>query len=45
VRSDIGEGIRSFLTGQHIVIYQPSESDILILRILHVRRDLTPELD
>ena len=44
-QSDFGEGTRSFRVGQHVTLYQPSETDTLILRILHARRDRSDEFD
>ena len=44
-RPELGQGIRAYRVGQHVVIYQSSETDLLVVRILHVRRDLDVELD
>jgi toxin ParE1/3/4 len=42
-RPDLGQEVRTFRVGQHVVVYQPSDTEILILRISHVRRDLDAE--
>jgi toxin ParE1/3/4 len=44
-RPEYGQGIRSHRVGQHIVIYQPHETELRIVRILHARRDIDAELD
>jgi plasmid stabilization system protein ParE len=44
-RSEIGPGFRSHRVGQHMVIYQPSDTEVLIVRVLHVRRDFNAELE
>src|SRR5687768_8691284 len=43
LRPDFGSGIRGHRVGHHVVIYQPSDTEVLILRILHVRRDFDAE--
>jgi toxin ParE1/3/4 len=45
VRPDLGPGTRVYRVGQHMVIYEPSEVEVLILRILHVRRAIDAEFD
>lgn len=42
-RSELGPGVRTYRVGQHVVIYQSTETELLIVRILHVRRDLDAE--
>jgi len=44
-RPELGQGIRARRVGQHVVIYQATETELLIVRILHVRRDLDAELE
>jgi toxin ParE1/3/4 len=44
LRPDLGSGVRAYRVGQHVNIYQPSATDVLILRLIHVRRDLDTEL-
>ena len=43
-RPEYGQGIRSHRVGQHVVIYQPHETELRIVRVLHARRDLDAEL-
>jgi toxin ParE1/3/4 len=43
-RPGFGPEARAYPVEQHLVIYQPSDAEVLILRILHVRRDLDAEL-
>jgi toxin ParE1/3/4 len=42
-RPEYGLGVRSHRVGQHVVIYEPTEAELLILRLLHMRRDLDAE--
>jgi hypothetical protein len=42
-RSDILPGIRHKVTGQYVVFYRVEGADVVILRVLHGRRDLTAE--
>jgi toxin ParE1/3/4 len=42
-RPEYGQGIRSHRVGQHVVIYQPHETELRIVRVLHARRDLDGE--
>lgn len=42
-RPELGQHVRTFRVEQHIVVYQPSDTELLILRIPHVRRDLDAE--
>ena len=37
---DIGGGTRSFLVGEHVIVYRVRNADVLILRVVHGRRDL-----
>jgi toxin ParE1/3/4 len=37
---DFGTGLRSFPTGEYIIIYCVQNDDVLILRVVHGRRDL-----
>ncbi len=39
-RSDIREGYRSFVKGQHVIFYRMRDDNILILRVLHSARDI-----
>ncbi len=42
-RPEYGSRVRSHRVGQHVVIYEPTEAELLILRLLHMRRDLDAE--
>ncbi|MCC6756167.1 MAG: type II toxin-antitoxin system RelE/ParE family toxin [Solirubrobacterales bacterium] len=44
-RSDLDQGIRTYRVGQHVVIYQHTATEVLIVRILHARRDLAAEFE
>jgi plasmid stabilization system protein ParE len=44
LRPEFGQRMRGLRVGQYVV-YQPSETDIFIVRILHVRRDWSGESD
>jgi toxin ParE1/3/4 len=37
---DFGPGSRSFPVGEYVIVYCIDEGDILILRVVHGRRDL-----
>jgi toxin ParE1/3/4 len=41
IRDDLRRGLRSFLAGNYIIFYRLQRRDVLILRVLHVRRDLS----
>jgi toxin ParE1/3/4 len=38
--ADLGPGRRSFSVGDYVVIYRIDDGDVLILRVLHARRDI-----
>lgn len=38
--ADLGNGIRSFAVGEYIIIYLVEQDDVLVLRVVHGRRDL-----
>lgn len=40
VRDDLRPGLRSFPVGQYVIVYRLDEADVLILHVLHGRRDL-----
>ena len=44
-RPELGQDIRSRHAGQHVVIYEPSDTELRIVRVLHARRDLGAELE
>lgn len=37
---DLRPGLRSFAVGEYVIIYRVQNSDVLILRVLHGRRDI-----
>jgi len=37
---DLGRGRRSFPVGEYVIVYSVRSSDVLILRVIHGRRDL-----
>ncbi len=37
---DFGEGLRSFAVGEYVIVYAVEEKGIVILRVVHGRRDL-----
>ena len=37
---DLGEKVRAFRVGRYLVLYQPIENGIEVLRILHTARDI-----
>ncbi|MFI5459737.1 MAG: type II toxin-antitoxin system RelE/ParE family toxin [Isosphaerales bacterium] len=41
LREELSRGLRSFPVRPYVVFYSPFEDTILVLRILHGRRDLT----
>ena len=43
-RPEYGPDSRSFPVQQHVVIYQATDDELRILRILHRRRDIDSEL-
>jgi toxin ParE1/3/4 len=43
--NDLGSGTRSFPTGEHVIVYAVADDDVLILRVLHGRRDLESLFD
>jgi toxin ParE1/3/4 len=40
-RPEYGQDTRSYPIGSHVAIYEASETELLIARIIHERRDLT----
>jgi len=40
MRGDLGRGLRSFAAGDYVIIYRVVRTDVVILRIVHGRRDL-----
>lgn len=43
-RPEYGEHSRSFLIEHHLVIYEATETELLISRIIHTSRDIAGEL-
>jgi len=41
---DLRLGLRSFATGVYVIIYRIEASDVVILRVIHGRRDIPPLL-
>jgi toxin ParE1/3/4 len=39
-RDDLRAGLRSFPVGQYVVIYRIQDPDVLILHVVHGRRDI-----
>lgn len=39
-RDDLRPGLRCFPVGQYVIIYRIDETDVLILHVLHGRRDI-----
>ena len=37
---DLGVGVRSFPVGEHIIVYCVEGADVLILRVVHGRRNM-----
>jgi toxin ParE1/3/4 len=37
---DLGPGRRSFPIGEYVIVYSVRDSDVLVLRVVHGRRDL-----
>ena len=43
-RIDLGEGLRSYPTAGHVIVYRPLENGVRILRVLHGSRDIEREI-
>ena len=39
-RAELGNGLRSIPAGAHIIFFQPLQSDVAIIRVLHGARDV-----
>jgi toxin ParE1/3/4 len=39
-REDLRPGLRSFPVGDYVVVYSVKERDVMILRVVHGRRDM-----
>jgi toxin ParE1/3/4 len=40
LRNDLRAGLRSFPVGQYVIIYRIEGMDVLILHVMHARRDI-----
>ncbi|MGH8613069.1 MAG: type II toxin-antitoxin system RelE/ParE family toxin [Gammaproteobacteria bacterium] len=40
-RLDLGEGVRSCSHGRYVILFQSSDTEVLIVRVLHGARDLS----
>jgi toxin ParE1/3/4 len=40
LRNDLRPGLRSFPVGQYVILYRIEREDVLILHVLHGRRDI-----
>ncbi len=43
-RDDIRSGYRSLTEGEYIIIYRHAENEIVIIRVIHSKRDLPTAL-
>ena len=41
VRPELGENIRCCAHGRYLILFQPSDQEVLIVRVLHGARDLS----
>ena len=39
-RPELGDGIRTCAHGRYLIVFQPSDQDVLIIRVLHGARDI-----
>lgn len=44
-RPEFGQGMRGHRVGQHVIVYESTDTNVLVARILHVRRDHYAELN
>ena len=44
-RSDISTGLRSFPRGNYVIFFRPMKDGIIIIRVLHAKRDLNQLFD
>ena len=42
-RTEVGTAVRSHRVGQHVVFYGATETELVVSRIVHVRRDVDGE--
>lgn len=43
-RPDLGSGVRAFSFGNYVAFYRPGSDGVVVLRVLHRRRDVRPDL-
>ena len=43
-RDDLASGLRSVVVGRYVVFFLPTDEELVIVRILHGSRNITPEL-
>lgn len=42
LRPEIGVDVRSFPTGQYIILYRSIDAEVIIIRVVHAARDMDP---
>jgi plasmid stabilization system protein ParE len=45
LRPEYGPNIRGLLVRQHVILYQTTDAEITIVRVLHMRREATGEFE
>jgi toxin ParE1/3/4 len=45
LRPEYGSTIRSLLARQHVIVYQTTDTEIIIVRVLHMRREAPGEFE
>lgn len=43
-RGDLAPGLRSVVVGKHLVFFASSEDEVVIVRVLHGARNITPDM-
>ncbi|MBA3528471.1 MAG: type II toxin-antitoxin system RelE/ParE family toxin [Propionibacteriaceae bacterium] len=44
-RTELGEDMRSFPVGQHLIVFRVSDKELIVTRIMHSRMDVEEQLD
>ena len=44
IRDELSEGMRSFVVRPYVIFYREVEEGVAILRVIHGRRDIRPEM-
>ena len=44
-RHELGDDIRSFPVGQHLIVYRQDDKELIVIRIMHSRMDVEDDLD